>query len=74
MSLTLEEYDSRVGFHLRMMSHHGKMIAFHAEKMTHQPNFESQTEDELVQLDAALAAALGRVQHALKTLRGKPID
>lgn len=74
MALTLEQWDHRVGHHLKMIVHHAMSIETHVHYMTHQPAFEALAEDELVKVDEALAAALARVQHALTKFRSKPRD
>lgn len=74
MPLTLEDYDHKVGHHLRMIRHHAAAIDAHVAYMTHQPAFEALAEDELAKVDATLAQAMGKVRHAIETYRGKPHD
>jgi hypothetical protein len=72
--LSLEEYEHKVGHHIRMMHHHGAMLRSHAERMTHQPGFPTLAEEELEKADAALVQALTDVRTVRATLRSKPID
>lgn len=74
MPLTLEKYDSEVGFHLRMIRHHLAYVKFHSETMTHRPDFETQAEDDMEKCRDALAQALGTINHAIGVYKAKPVD
>ena len=74
MPLTLEEYDHKVGHHLRMVRHHAASIETHVCYMTHQPGFEAMAEDALVHVVATLESALQLSRNALEHYRGKPRD
>ena len=74
MPQTLEQWDQTIGHHLRMIRHHAASIETHVAYMQRQPEFETMAEDELRKVDAALAIAIGRVQHALHEFRSKPRD
>ena len=72
--MSLEEYDHKIGHHLRMIRHHAMAMVVHAEMMARRPEFETLAEDELEKCDAVLALALGKVRYSLQTVREKPID
>lgn len=72
--MTLEEYDHRVGFHLRMIRHHAAMIGFHVDKLAAAPPFETEAENDLGRLADGLAKALEGIRQAQAEYRGKPVD
>jgi len=74
MPLTLAEYDHQVGFHLRMIHHHSRMLFYHADTLTHQPAWAATAEDDLVKVDQDLEAALATVRKAREAYRSKPVD
>lgn len=74
MPLDLDAYDRGVGHHLRLIRHHAMNIDTHVQLLQRQPDFQTMAEDDLVQCDAILAEALGRVRRAIETFRGKPRD
>ena len=74
MPLSLEDYDHKVGHHVRMLRHHGACMRSHAERMTYQPGFSTLMEDELEAVHVALVHATETVQAALGIFRSKPRD
>lgn len=74
MALTLEQYDHQIGFHLRMIHHHSKMLLFHTDSMTHQPAFETIAEGELKDVAVRLAEALETALKAVEKFRSRPVD
>ena len=74
MTMSLEEYDRRVGFHLKMIQSLAKQIDTHVGYMVAQPGFDTMAEDDLEKIDGALAHALGIVRFALSRFREKPRD
>jgi hypothetical protein len=74
MAMTLEDYDRHVGHHLRMVNHHATSILTHVGYMTHQPDFETTTEENLGKVADVLAKALAEVNCAIQKFRDKPRD
>ena len=74
MPLTLEQYDHQVGFHLRMMQHHARMIVYHVDSLALQPPFETVAQDDLERADAAMAKIMEQIFDALQRFKEKPVD
>lgn len=72
--MTLEEYDHRIGFHLRMIRHHAAMIGFHVDALAAAPPFETEAENDIARMADALAQALERIRQAQAEYHWKPIN
>jgi hypothetical protein len=74
MPMSLEEWDRGVGHHLRVISTCAKSIVVHADRMRARPDFETMAADDLAMASAILAQCLGQVQHAINSIKEKPLD
>lgn len=66
MSLSLTEWDERVGRHLHAIEHHADMCERAANQMAFRPDFETLALDALVHAEETLAAALGKIRNAIR--------
>lgn len=74
MTLSLEEWDQKVGRHLHLIEVGADMCARHAEQMFLRPNFASIAEADLECADKILTAALEKIRYAQSIYREKPRD
>lgn len=74
MPLALSDYDKQVGHHLRMLHHHAHCMVTHTQLMTHQPDFATTAEEDLVRAELSVTQAAALIRLALENFRSKPRD
>ena len=72
MSLTLEQWDTDVGYHLEMIEAFSQFIENHARDLLGLPEWETKAGDKLVIAETVLTLALERVTNARNKMREKP--
>jgi len=66
-SMTLGEYDEKVGRHLQMIEAGADTCLRHAHQMAFRPDFETLAFDDLTRAETILTAALEKIQKAIAT-------
>lgn len=69
--VTLEDYDSHVGNHLKFITAGAEMCARNAQQLVARPTFETLAEGELARAKQVLADALAKVEAATVEFEGK---
>jgi hypothetical protein len=72
MTMSLTEYDEKVGRHLHAIEHHADMCERAAQKLVYQPEFRSLALEALLSTEACLDVALTKVRNALRLYREAP--
>lgn len=72
MSMTLEQWDVDVGYHLEMIEAFSQFIENHARDLLAVPDWPTKAADRLVAAETVLVLALERVQCAQRRMMEKP--
>jgi hypothetical protein len=70
--MTLEEWDHKVGHHLRMIEGACRDIEAHVQAMEFQPTFSTIAFEEMTKAEEFLRTAQDRVREARTRFEGKP--
>lgn len=65
MSMPLNEWDAKVGYHLHGIEAGAEMCQRHISQMVYAPDFETIAHDDLKTLESFLTTALAKVRKAL---------
>lgn len=66
MSMSLAEWDEKVGRHLHAIEHHADMCERAANCLAFQPEFETIALDELKHAEATLVIALAKIKNSIR--------
>jgi hypothetical protein len=72
MSLSLAQWDVKVGRHLHGIEAGSEMVERHCRQMEFKPDFETLAFEQIEVAEAALTRSLERLQKAKADYQGKP--